>query len=160
MPIQLWVGICFFSKLHQGFISLFPLAASCDKCNHNEAYFYQLQIRSADEPMTTCAYSHLFLLIFLIVRVTVYRYDISFVGEHYGSCLVGNTDVQPAHTGGVKTEGSCWSFVRQATRHEVVFEDRRPNPAGKQVGAGGKTTHKACIRKLYDANYRTLCKVL
>ncbi|KAF8182968.1 hypothetical protein BJ912DRAFT_906212 [Pholiota molesta] len=30
--------------------------ASCDKCNFNSAYFYQLQIRSADEPMTTCAY--------------------------------------------------------------------------------------------------------
>ncbi len=28
--------------------------ASCDKCNHDSAYFYQLQIRSADEPMTTC----------------------------------------------------------------------------------------------------------
>ncbi|KAJ3568146.1 hypothetical protein NP233_g5901 [Leucocoprinus birnbaumii] len=27
--------------------------ASCDKCNHDRAYFYQLQIRSADEPMTT-----------------------------------------------------------------------------------------------------------
>ncbi|EIW80451.1 hypothetical protein CONPUDRAFT_105468 [Coniophora puteana RWD-64-598 SS2] len=30
-------------------------AISCDKCNHGRAYFYQLQIRSADEPMTTCA---------------------------------------------------------------------------------------------------------
>ncbi|KAJ3860059.1 hypothetical protein EV359DRAFT_49888 [Lentinula novae-zelandiae] len=29
--------------------------ASCEKCNNNKAYFYQLQIRSADEPMTTCA---------------------------------------------------------------------------------------------------------
>ncbi|OAX43466.1 hypothetical protein K503DRAFT_789463 [Rhizopogon vinicolor AM-OR11-026] len=35
---------------------------SCDKCSHPRAYFYQLQIRSADEPMTTfyrcagCAY--------------------------------------------------------------------------------------------------------
>lgn len=28
---------------------------SCDKCGHARAYFYQLQIRSADEPMTTCA---------------------------------------------------------------------------------------------------------
>ncbi|KAF7967620.1 hypothetical protein HWV62_27494 [Athelia sp. TMB] len=28
--------------------------ASCDKCNHGNAYFFQLQIRSADEPMTTC----------------------------------------------------------------------------------------------------------
>ncbi|KAM6501974.1 hypothetical protein JOM56_001951 [Amanita muscaria] len=27
--------------------------ASCDTCNFNQAYFYQLQIRSADEPMTT-----------------------------------------------------------------------------------------------------------
>ncbi|KIM81039.1 hypothetical protein PILCRDRAFT_821877 [Piloderma croceum F 1598] len=26
---------------------------SCDKCNHGRAYFLQLQIRSADEPMTT-----------------------------------------------------------------------------------------------------------
>ena len=35
--------------------SLTPLPpASCDKCNFNAAYFYQLQIRSADEPMTTC----------------------------------------------------------------------------------------------------------
>ena len=31
--------------------------ASCDKCNFNSAFFYQLQIRSADEPMTTCAIS-------------------------------------------------------------------------------------------------------
>jgi DNA-directed RNA polymerase III subunit RPC11 len=28
--------------------------AQCDKCEHDRAYFYQLQIRSADEPMTTC----------------------------------------------------------------------------------------------------------
>lgn len=28
-------------------------AANCPKCGHNEAYFMQLQIRSADEPMTT-----------------------------------------------------------------------------------------------------------
>ncbi|KAG1806744.1 uncharacterized protein HD556DRAFT_1428772 [Suillus plorans] len=29
-------------------------AITCDKCSHPRAYFYQLQIRSADEPMTTC----------------------------------------------------------------------------------------------------------
>jgi hypothetical protein len=29
--------------------------ASCPKCNNDKAYFYQLHIRSADEPMTTCA---------------------------------------------------------------------------------------------------------
>ncbi|KAL0068433.1 RNA polymerase III C11 subunit [Marasmius tenuissimus] len=28
-------------------------AASCPRCNNSQAYFYQLQIRSADEPMTT-----------------------------------------------------------------------------------------------------------
>ncbi|XP_020276153.1 DNA-directed RNA polymerase III subunit RPC10-like isoform X2 [Asparagus officinalis] len=27
--------------------------ATCAKCGNNEAYFYQMQIRSADEPMTT-----------------------------------------------------------------------------------------------------------
>ncbi|CBZ55158.1 hypothetical protein NCLIV_055830 [Neospora caninum Liverpool] len=26
--------------------------ASCPKCSHTEAYFYEIQIRSADEPMT------------------------------------------------------------------------------------------------------------
>ena len=29
-------------------------AVTCEKCEHGRAYFYQLQIRSADEPMTTC----------------------------------------------------------------------------------------------------------
>lgn len=33
-----------------------PIVA-CDKCGHPRAYFYQLQIRSADESMTTCAFS-------------------------------------------------------------------------------------------------------
>ncbi len=28
--------------------------ATCPKCDNGRAYFYQLQIRSADEPMTTC----------------------------------------------------------------------------------------------------------
>ncbi|KAI0981700.1 hypothetical protein GJ496_007946 [Pomphorhynchus laevis] len=27
--------------------------APCPSCNHNQAYFMQIQIRSADEPMTT-----------------------------------------------------------------------------------------------------------
>lgn len=34
-------------------LSFFYLA-TCPKCDHGRAYFYQLQIRSADEPMTTC----------------------------------------------------------------------------------------------------------
>lgn len=29
------------------------LAVTCQRCNHGEAYFKQMQIRSADEPMTT-----------------------------------------------------------------------------------------------------------
>ena len=28
-------------------------AATCSKCGHDRAYYQQLQIRSADEPMTT-----------------------------------------------------------------------------------------------------------
>lgn len=35
--------------------------AACPKCDHNRAYFYMLQIRSADEPMTTCTLSVVFL---------------------------------------------------------------------------------------------------
>lgn len=27
--------------------------ATCPKCDHNKAYYKQIQIRSADEPMTT-----------------------------------------------------------------------------------------------------------
>jgi len=52
------------------------LAASCDKCNFNEAYFYQLQIRSADEPMTTCKSSFIFGEVTLSYGfvLTVYRY--------------------------------------------------------------------------------------
>lgn len=30
------------------------ILATCPKCDNGRAYFYQLQIRSADEPMTTC----------------------------------------------------------------------------------------------------------
>lgn len=36
-------------------LSFFPLTAQCpaESCNGERAYFFQLQIRSADEPMTT-----------------------------------------------------------------------------------------------------------
>ena len=49
--------------------------ASCDKCNFNSAFFYQLQIRSADEPMTTCAISIIlyFLLLLTSGKRKVYR---------------------------------------------------------------------------------------
>ena len=45
--------------MHLGTNSLTALAdqapkATCPKCDNARAYFYQLQIRSADEPMTTC----------------------------------------------------------------------------------------------------------
>ena len=33
-------------------VSFFPVA--CPNCDNDRAYYYQLQIRSADEPMTTC----------------------------------------------------------------------------------------------------------
>lgn len=51
------------------------LSASCDKCNFNSAYFYQLQIRSADEPMTTCQFlaslSNIWLTVFSISSLSV-----------------------------------------------------------------------------------------
>jgi DNA-directed RNA polymerase III subunit RPC11 len=46
------------------------LAVTCDKCSHNRAYFYQLQIRSADEPMTTCEH--------VLPAVEHYPYAFSF----------------------------------------------------------------------------------
>ena len=50
--------------------------ATCPKCDNGRAYFYQLQIRSADEPMTTCTCAlvsvhHLWLTRFCSI---VYRY--------------------------------------------------------------------------------------
>lgn len=33
------------------------IVAPCEKCGNDRAYFMQMQIRSADEPMTTCAFS-------------------------------------------------------------------------------------------------------
>jgi len=38
---------------------------TCEKCEHGRAYFYQLQIRSADEPMTTC--KHFSLRLFPVI---------------------------------------------------------------------------------------------
>ena len=34
-------------------LKLFSLLARCPYCEHEVAYFQQIQIRSADEPMTT-----------------------------------------------------------------------------------------------------------
>ena len=35
---------------------LCSILVACPKCDNDRAYFYQLQIRSADEPMTTCTF--------------------------------------------------------------------------------------------------------
>lgn len=53
MQIPLWVRIWITIALKVGAVLTLD-AASCDKCNHGRAYYHQLQIRSADEPMTTC----------------------------------------------------------------------------------------------------------
>ena len=57
------------------FLTLSFQLASCDKCNFNSAFFYQLQIRSADEPMTTCAISIIsdFLISLTRGKYKVYR---------------------------------------------------------------------------------------
>ena len=57
------------------FLTLSFQLASCDKCNFNSAFFYQLQIRSADEPMTTCAISIIsdFLILLTSDKCKVYR---------------------------------------------------------------------------------------
>ena len=50
--------------------------ASWYKCNFSSAFFHQLQIRSADEPMTTCAISIIlyFLLLLTSGKCKVYRW--------------------------------------------------------------------------------------
>ena len=40
----------FFLLIH---VFFFCIAVVCEKCGHHEAFFMQIQIRSADEPMTT-----------------------------------------------------------------------------------------------------------
>jgi DNA-directed RNA polymerase III subunit RPC11 len=54
-------------------------SASCDKCGHGRAYFYQLQIRSADEPMTTCKSTNRYISLVSsdTSYMTVYRYVLS-----------------------------------------------------------------------------------
>lgn len=52
----LLLGVTFPSRFTGLTYSLFfPLTAQCpaESCNGERAYFFQLQIRSADEPMTT-----------------------------------------------------------------------------------------------------------
>lgn len=48
-------GTCDGSLSQHIFIDSYVIA-TCPKCDHDRAYFYQLQIRSADEPMTTCMF--------------------------------------------------------------------------------------------------------
>ena len=44
-------------------------AAQCPLCNHNEAYFLQIQIRSADEPMSVfVSYGKFFFVRFFFFR--------------------------------------------------------------------------------------------
>lgn len=47
------VGPCLASPLPCLMRAPLNLAARCPKCDHTRAYYFQLQIRSADEPMTT-----------------------------------------------------------------------------------------------------------
>jgi DNA-directed RNA polymerase subunit M/transcription elongation factor TFIIS len=90
--------------------SLTPLlpTASCDKCNFNAAYFYQLQIRSADEPMTTCQFSclqlsvHRYLTFYAFVcslPVSTVHGDFIVLLTHRFTAVASNVP-----TNGVKTE--------------------------------------------------------
>ncbi|KAF8308897.1 hypothetical protein DL93DRAFT_2141982 [Clavulina sp. PMI_390] len=54
--------------------------ASCPKCDNGRALFYMLQIRSADEPMTRCAYLFLILDYFSLTHSCSIR-DAQFTRE-------------------------------------------------------------------------------
>lgn len=80
------------------------LSASCDKCNHDRAYFYQLQIRSADEPMTTCDYpSFAYGLQKLMFKQSIGMLQ-SWTCDPLFNVLVHDQDALIAPTSGVKTE--------------------------------------------------------
>jgi hypothetical protein len=87
---------------------VFP--ASCDKCNHGRAYFLQLQIRSADEPMTTCKLRRFLVVVFLTISFlfSVYR---RVNWEHPSFCrllIVFLPAVPLAGSDGTKTNVHVW----------------------------------------------------
>jgi Transcription factor S-II (TFIIS) len=55
--------------------------ATCPKCDNARAYFYQLQIRSADEPMTTCESLFYFLNIVSVVLTFHYHFRLQSIGQ-------------------------------------------------------------------------------
>ena len=66
--------------------------ATCPKCDNGRAYFYQLQIRSADEPMTTCMCTLVFGYSLWLTGFSsiVYRY---VRGSVYTSKILTNAQV-------------------------------------------------------------------
>lgn len=83
--------------------------ASCDKCNHNKAYFYQLQIRSADEPMTTCTFLPIPIIRLTNLLISYYSLSVWPFRMLIGTLLTLGTDVLLVHTVGARTER--WSYV-------------------------------------------------
>ena len=87
------------------------LPASCGECNNDQAYFYQLQIRSADEPMTTCACSS-FSCFSPRSLLTSIIHPFSLSVRHTPSAPLTNlnlhslshADVQPVRIDGGKTD--------------------------------------------------------
>lgn len=48
-------GMCLdLESINECRLITFSLLVACPSCDNDRAYYYQLQIRSADEPMTTC----------------------------------------------------------------------------------------------------------
>ena len=60
MPIRLQVLSLFRGEMQRKLLIIG--IATCPKCDHGRAYFYMLQIRSADEPMTTCMFFFVFCI--------------------------------------------------------------------------------------------------
>ena len=50
-PIHSPVCVCLEGVIHLAYTC--AVSANCPKCTNRRAYYQQLQIRSADEPMTT-----------------------------------------------------------------------------------------------------------
>lgn len=89
------------------------IIATCPSCDNGRAYFYQLQIRSADEPMTTCTVFYPFRL-----HTLTFLYSLSVCNFSF-SCRVYLTSYLVALH--VRTIGERISMTLDIIPQELCF---------------------------------------
>ena len=85
--------------------------ASCPKCDHGRAYFYMLQIRSADEPMTTCTCTAVPPLNSLLTKYPIDSLSVCMVPCLCSIDIDRDAAVQHAETTGEKTRHYTFGWL-------------------------------------------------